>query len=35
MESKQNNPFWNVIFFPNMTQETWTLREGSFEVGAW
>src|SRR3954464_3663786 len=32
-ESKQNNPFWNVIFFPNMTQETWTLRQGSFEVG--
>src|SRR3954469_8475660 len=32
-ESKRNKPFWNVIFFPNMTQETWTLRQGSFEVG--
>ena len=31
--NKQNKPFWNVIFFPNMTQETWTLRQGSFEVG--
>ena len=27
-ESKQNKPFWNMIFFPNMTQETWTLRQG-------
>ena len=32
-ESKRNKPFWNVIFFPNMTQETWTLCQGSFEVG--
>src|SRR3954470_2317360 len=31
-ESKQNNPFWNMIFFPNMTQETWTLRQGIKEA---
>ena len=32
MESKQNKPFWNVIFFLNMTQETWTLRQGIREA---
>src|SRR3954462_15544943 len=28
-----DNPFWNMIFSPNMFQETWNLRQGSFEVG--
>ena len=27
MESKQKNPFWNVIFFSDKTQETWTLLQ--------
>ena len=31
MESKWNKPFWNVIFFPNMTQETWTLLQAVSE----
>ena len=26
-ESKQKNPFWNVIFFSDKTQETWTLLQ--------
>ena len=25
MESKRNETFWNVIFSPNVIQETWTL----------
>ena len=32
-ESKQNETFGNVIFSPNMIQETWTLRQESEEVG--
>ena len=27
MESKRNETFGNVIFSPNMIQETWTLRQ--------
>ena len=27
MESKQKNPFWNMIFFSDKTQETWTLLQ--------
>ena len=27
MESKQKNPFGNVIFFSDKIQETWTLRQ--------
>ena len=30
-ESKQNETFGNVIFGTNMIQETWTLRQGSFQ----
>ena len=26
-ESKQKNPFWNMIFFSDKTQETWTLLQ--------
>ena len=32
MESKQKNPFWNVIFSPDKTQETWTVRQGIEEA---
>ena len=32
-ESKRNETFGNVIFRTNMIQETWSLRQGSFEVG--
>ena len=28
MESKRNETFGNVIFSPNMIQETWTLLQG-------
>ena len=28
MESKRNETFWNVIFSPNVIQETWTLLQG-------
>ena len=30
-ESKRNETFGNVIFRTNMIQETWTLRQGSFQ----
>ena len=30
-ESKRNETFGNVIFGTNMIQETWTLRQGSFQ----
>ena len=26
-ESKQKNPFWNMIFFSDKTQESWTLLQ--------
>ena len=32
MESKWNKIFRNVIFLPNMIQETWTLLQGIKEV---
>ena len=32
MESKWNKIFGNVIFSPNVMQETWTLLQGSKEV---
>ena len=32
MESKRNETFGNVIFSPNMIQETWTLRQGIREA---
>ena len=32
MESKQNKIFGNVIFSPNVIQETWTLLQGNKEV---
>ena len=31
-ESKRNETFGNVIFSPNTTQETWTLRQATEEV---
>ena len=31
MESKQNETFGNVVFSPNMIQETWTLRQETKE----
>ena len=31
-ESKQKNPFWNVIFFSDKTQETWTLLQEVLEA---
>ena len=31
MESKWNKTFGNVIFSPNMIQETWTLLQGTTE----
>ena len=30
-ESKRNETFGDVIFGTNMIQETWTLRQGSFQ----
>ena len=30
-ESKQNETFGNVIFSPNVIQETWTLLQGTTE----
>src|SRR3954467_11408497 len=27
IESKQKNPFWNMIFFSDKTQENWTLLQ--------
>ncbi len=32
MESKRNETFGDVIFSPNKTQETWTLRQESHEA---
>ena len=32
MESKWNETFGNVIFSPNVIQETWTLRQGIREA---
>ena len=32
MESKRNETFGNVIFSPNVIQETWTLRQGIREA---
>ena len=32
MESKRNKIFRNVIFSPNVVQETWTLLQGIKEV---
>ena len=32
MESKRNKIFGNVIFSPNVTQETWTLLQGVKEA---
>ena len=32
MESKRNKIFGNMIFSPNVIQETWTLLEGTKEV---
>ena len=32
MESKRNKTFGNVIFSPNMIQETWTLLQGTKEA---
>ena len=32
MESKRNKIFGNVIFSPNVIQETWTLRQESHEA---
>ena len=32
MESKQNKIFGNVIFSPNVIQETWTLLQGTKET---
>ena len=32
MESKRNKTFGNVIFSPNVIQETWTLRQGIGEA---
>ena len=32
MESKWNETFGNVIFSPNMIQETWTLLQGTKEA---
>ena len=32
MESKRNETFGNVIFSPNMIQETWTLLQGTTEA---
>ena len=32
MESKRNETFRTVIFGTEATQETWTRRQGSFEV---
>ena len=32
MESKQNKTFGNVIFSPNVIQETWTLLQGTKEA---
>ena len=31
MESKRNETFGNVIFSPNVIQETWTLLQGTTE----
>src|SRR3954466_3079368 len=31
-ESKQKNPFWNMIFSSDKTQETWTLCQGIEEA---
>ena len=31
-ESKRNETFGNVIFSPNVIQETWTLRQGIREA---
>ena len=32
MESKRNKTYGNVIFSPNVIQETWTLRQGTKEA---
>ena len=32
MESKRNKTFGNVIFSPNVIQETWTLLQGTKEA---
>ena len=32
MESKRNKTFGNVIFSPNVIQETWTLLQGTKET---
>ena len=32
MESKRNETFRNVIFSPNVIQETWTLLQGAKEA---
>ena len=32
MESKRNETFGNVIFSPNVIQETWTLLQGTKEA---
>ena len=32
MESKRNEPFGNVIFSPNVIQETWTLLQEVLEA---
>ena len=32
MESKRNKTFGNVIFSPNVIQETWTLLQGIKEA---
>ena len=32
MESKRNETFGNVIFSPNVIQETWSLRQGIREA---
>ena len=33
MESKQNETFGNVIFSPNVIQETWTLCQANQQEG--
>ena len=34
-ESKRNKTFGNVIFSPNVIQETWTLLQGTAVEGTW
>ena len=34
-ESERNETFGNVIFSSDKIQETWSLRQGSFEVATW